>query len=39
MGKGAGHAVWKLSQKKSVSIRDAGLIIIDGKADWAEGLF
>jgi len=40
MGKGAGHVVWKLSQKRNVGIRDAGLMIIDGKEkDWSERLF
>lgn len=35
IGKGAGHIVYKLSKEKNVSIRDAGLMLVEGDA-WEE---
>ncbi|MCI2425931.1 ornithine aminomutase subunit alpha [Candidatus Acetothermia bacterium] len=41
--KGAGHVVWKLAQKRQVSIRDAGLALCNGAAketiEEVKGLF
>ncbi|MDR0909096.1 MAG: ornithine aminomutase subunit alpha [Spirochaetaceae bacterium] len=37
MGKGAGHCVYRLSQKKGIGIRDAGLTLAKGEG-W-EGLW
>ena len=31
LGKGAGHVVWKLAKKEELSIKEAGLLIRDGK--------
>lgn len=31
MGKGAGHVVWRLSQKLGVSVREAGVGLAEGK--------
>lgn len=31
MGKGAGNVVWRLSKKLSCSVREAGLLLADGK--------
>lgn len=31
MGKGAGNVVWKLSKKLDCSVREAGLLLADGK--------
>ncbi len=40
MGKGAGHVVWKLSQKLKISVRDAGVALASGKYwDEVETLF
>ena len=40
MGKGAGHVVYKLSKAKSVSIKEAGALLADGKCwDEAAALF
>ncbi len=40
MGKGCGNVVWRLAQKKGVSVREAGLLLADGKEwDTVEGLF
>jgi D-ornithine 4,5-aminomutase subunit alpha len=33
MGKGCGNVVWRLSQKKGISVREAGLLLADGK-EW-----
>lgn len=40
MGKGCGHIVWRISEEKGISIREAGLALADGKY-WedAERLF
>ncbi|MDY0234573.1 MAG: ornithine aminomutase subunit alpha [Gudongella sp.] len=35
IGKGAGHIVYKLANKKGISIREAGLMLVEGKA-WDE---
>ncbi len=35
MGKGAGHVVWKLSQKLNIPVRDAGVALANGKY-WEE---
>jgi D-ornithine 4,5-aminomutase subunit alpha len=35
IGKGAGQIVYKLSLKKGISIREAGLLLVEGKA-WDE---
>jgi len=35
MGKGAGHAVYKLAKAKNISVRDAGVALADGKM-WQE---
>jgi D-ornithine 4,5-aminomutase subunit alpha len=40
MGKGAGNVVWRLSEKLGVSVREAGLLLADGKHwDDVESLF
>ena len=40
MGKGCGNVVWRLAQKKGVSVRDAGLLLAEGKEwDTVETLF
>ncbi|MCL2862329.1 MAG: ornithine aminomutase subunit alpha [Firmicutes bacterium] len=40
MGKGCGNIVWKLSQKKGISVREAGLLLVEGKEwDSVETLF
>lgn len=31
LGKGAGHVVYKLAKEKNISIRDAGLNLVEGK--------
>ena len=33
MGKGCGNVVWRLAQEKGVSVREAGLLLAEGK-DW-----
>ena len=33
MGKGCGNVVWRLAQKKGVSVREAGLLLVNGK-EW-----
>jgi len=33
MGKGCGNVVWRLSEKKGVSVREAGLMLAGGK-EW-----
>lgn len=35
IGKGAGHIVYKLAKEKQISIRDAGLMLVEGNA-WEE---
>lgn len=35
MGKGCGNVVWRLSKKKGISIREAGLLLIEGNC-WDE---
>ncbi len=35
IGKGAGQIVYKLAQKKGISIREAGLLLVEGKS-WDE---
>lgn len=37
MGKGAGHVVYKLSQAKNISIREAGTLLAEGKC-WDEAV-
>ncbi len=40
MGKGCGNVVWRLSQKKGISVREAGLLLADGKEwDTVDSLF
>lgn len=40
LGHGAGHIVYKLAQSKGISIREAGVMLSEGKAwDEAEALF
>ena len=40
MGKGCGNVVWRLSQKKGISVREAGLLLANGKEwDTVESLF
>ena len=40
MGKGCGNVVWRLSKKKGVSIREAGLLLVEGNSwDEIEDLF
>ncbi len=33
MGKGCGNVVWRLSEKKGITVREAGLLLASGK-DW-----
>lgn len=33
MGKGSGNVVWRLAQKKGISVRDAGLLLANGR-EW-----
>lgn len=33
MGKGCGNVVWRLAEKKGISVRDAGLLLAEGK-EW-----
>jgi D-ornithine 4,5-aminomutase subunit alpha len=33
MGKGCGNVVWRLAEKKGISVREAGLLLADGK-EW-----
>ena len=35
IGKGAGHVVYKLAMKKGITVREAGLMLIDGEG-WDE---
>lgn len=35
IGKGAGHIVYKLAEKKGISIREAGLLLVEGDS-WDE---
>ena len=35
IGKGAGHVVYKLAMKKGITVREAGLMLIDGEC-WDE---
>lgn len=35
MGKGAGHVVYKLAKEKNISIREAGLMLVEGEG-WDE---
>jgi|LGOV01.1.fsa_nt_gb D-ornithine 4,5-aminomutase subunit alpha len=37
MGKGAGHVVYRIAKEKNISVRQAGLEMIDGK-HWDEAL-
>jgi D-ornithine 4,5-aminomutase subunit alpha len=37
MGKGAGHVVYKLAKAKGISIRDAGILLAEGKS-WDEAV-
>ena len=37
MGKGAGHVVYKLSQAKGISIKEAGTLLAEGKC-WDEAV-
>ena len=40
MGKGCGNVVWRLAEKKGVSVREAGLMLVEGKEwDTVEALF
>jgi D-ornithine 4,5-aminomutase subunit alpha len=40
MGKGCGNVVWRLAEKKGISVREAGLMLVDGKEwDTVEALF
>jgi len=40
MGKGCGNVVWRLAQKKGISVREAGLLLAEGKEwDSVEALF
>jgi D-ornithine 4,5-aminomutase subunit alpha len=40
MGKGCGNVVWRLAEKKGVSVREAGLLLADGKEwDTVDALF
>lgn len=40
MGKGCGNVVWRLSEKKGISIRNAGLALAEGKYwDEVDALF
>jgi D-ornithine 4,5-aminomutase subunit alpha len=33
MGKGCGNVVWRLAEKKGISVREAGLLLAEGK-EW-----
>lgn len=33
MGKGCGNVVWRLAEKKGISVREAGLLLSEGK-EW-----
>lgn len=33
MGKGCGNVVWRLAEKKGIPVRDAGLLLVEGK-EW-----
>lgn len=40
MSKGAGHVVYKLSKEKGISVREAGVALVEGKYwDEVNGLF
>ncbi|MCL2873792.1 MAG: ornithine aminomutase subunit alpha [Defluviitaleaceae bacterium] len=40
MGKGCGNVIWRLAEKKGVSVREAGLLLADGKEwDTVDSLF
>jgi len=40
MGKGCGNVVWRLAEKKGISVREAGLLLADGKEwDTVDSLF
>ena len=40
MGKGCGNVVWRLAQKKKISVREAGLLLAEGKEwDSVDSLF
>jgi len=40
MGKGCGNVVWRLAEKKGISVREAGLLLAEGKEwDSVEALF
>ena len=40
MGKGCGNVVWRLAEKKGIGVREAGLLLAEGKEwDTAESLF
>jgi len=40
MGKGCGNVVWRLAEKKGISVREAGLLLADGKEwDSVDALF
>ena len=40
MGKGCGNVVWRLAEKKGISVREAGLLLASGKEwDTVEALF
>ena len=40
MGKGCGNVVWRLAEKKGVSVREAGLLLAEGKEwDSVDALF
>ncbi|CDF58310.1 ornithine aminomutase subunit alpha [Thermobrachium celere] len=40
LGKGAGNVVYRLAKKKNIPIREAGLLLVEGKAwDEVPGLF
>jgi D-ornithine 4,5-aminomutase subunit alpha len=40
MGKGCGNVVWRLAEKKGISVREAGLLLADGKEwDAVDSLF
>ena len=40
MGKGCGNVVWRLAEKKGISVREAGLLLANGKEwDTVDSLF
>ena len=40
MGKGCGNVIWRLAEKKGISVREAGLLLADGKEwDTVDSLF